>query len=66
MTIGLPDALTGFKTEITQLDGRKLSIKREEVTWPGMKLRIKGEGMPDYRDNTRKGNLVLTTSWKAF
>lgn len=66
MTISLPDALTGFKTEIKQLDGRKLSIKREEVTWPGMKLRIKGEGMPDYRDNTRKGNLVLTTSWKGF
>ena len=64
MTIGLPDALTGFRSEITQLDGRKLVIKRDEVTWPGMKLRIKNEGMPDYRDNTRVGNLVLTTSWK--
>lgn len=60
MTIGLPDALTGFRSEITQLDGRKLVIKRDEVTWPGMKLRIKNEGMPDYRDNTRVGNLVLT------
>jgi len=60
MTIGLPDAMTGFRSEITQLDGRKLVIKRDEVTWPGMKLRIKGEGMPDYRDNTRVGNLVLT------
>jgi len=60
MTISLPDALTGFETSVTQLDDRKIKIKREDVTWPGMKLRVKGEGMPDYRDHTRKGNLIIT------
>lgn len=60
MTISLPDALTGFETIVTQLDDRRIKIKREEVTWPGMKLRVKGEGMPDYRDNTRSGNLIIT------
>lgn len=60
MTISLPDALTGFETTVTQLDDRKIKIKRDEVTWPGMKLRVKGEGMPDYRDASRKGNLIIT------
>lgn len=60
MTISLPEALLGFQSTFTQLDGRKLSVKRDEVTWPGMKMRVKNEGMPDYRDNTRKGNLIIT------
>jgi len=60
MTISLPQALTGFSASFTQLDGRKLTVKREEVTWPGMKMRVKNEGMPDYRDNTRKGNMIIT------
>lgn len=60
MTISLNEALVGFSATFTQLDNRKLSIKRDEVTWPGMKMRVKNEGMPDYRDNTRKGNLIIT------
>jgi len=60
MTISLPQAMLGFQATFTQLDNRKLSIKRDEVTWPGMKMRVKNEGMPDYRDNTRKGNLIIT------
>ena len=45
MTISLPEALVGFQTTFTQLDGRKLSVKRDEVTWPGMKMRVKNEGI---------------------
>jgi len=60
MTISLVDSLTGFETSITHLDKRQVKIKRTEVTWPGMKMRIKNEGMPDYRDNTRKGYLIIT------
>ena len=53
-------SLTGFKTNVVALDGRKIGIKRDEITWPGMKMRVKGEGMPDYRDQSRKGNLIIT------
>ena len=60
VTINLNDALTGFKTNVVALDGRKIGIKRDEITWPGMKMRVKGEGMPDYRDQSRKGNLIIT------
>jgi len=60
MTISLVDALTGFETTITPLDNRQVKIKRADVTWPGMKMRIKNEGMPDYRDNTRLGYMVIT------
>jgi len=60
LTITLPEAMLGFQHTFKQLDGRKLSVKRDEVTWPGMKMRIRNEGMPDYRDNTRKGFLIIT------
>jgi len=60
MTISLPEALLGFTAKFTMLDGRALSVTRDEVTWPGMKMRVKNEGMPDYSNNTKKGNLIIT------
>ncbi|XP_065207767.1 dnaJ homolog shv [Planococcus citri] len=60
ITISLQDALVGFTTEIEQLDGRKIVIEREKVTWPGAKIKKKGEGMPNYENNNVKGNLYIT------
>jgi len=60
MTISLSQSLLGFETTFQHLDKRKLTIKRDEVTWQGMKMRIKNEGMPDYRDSNKKGNLIVT------
>lgn len=60
LTISLQDALVGFKTEIVQLDGRKILIERDTVTWPGAKIRKKGEGMPNYENNNLHGNLIIT------
>ncbi|XP_050530187.1 dnaJ homolog shv [Daktulosphaira vitifoliae] len=60
LTISLKDALVGFKTEITQLDGRKIIIEREKITWPGAKIRKKGEGMPNYDNNNLHGSLIIT------
>lgn len=54
------DALNGFKTEITQLDGRKIIIERDAITGPGVKIRKKGEGMPNYENNNLHGNLIIT------
>lgn len=60
ITISLQDALIGFTTHIEQLDGRKIAIEREKVTWPGAKIKKKGEGMPNYENNNIKGNLYIT------
>ncbi|XP_018914795.1 dnaJ homolog shv [Bemisia tabaci] len=60
VTISLQDALVGFKFDIQHLDGRKISIEREKITWPGARIRKKGEGMPNYHDNSQKGTLYVT------
>ncbi|XP_057304125.1 dnaJ homolog subfamily B member 11-like isoform X2 [Hydractinia symbiolongicarpus] len=60
VTISLVDALTGFDIEIPHLDGHKVNVHRDKVTWPGAKIKKKNEGMPNYNDNTKKGNLVIT------
>lgn len=56
----MQDALIGFRTEITQLDGRKIVIERDTITWPGAKIRKKGEGMANYENNNLHGNLIVT------
>jgi len=60
LSISLQDALIGFQTEIIQLDGRKILIERDTVTWPGAKIRKKGEGMPLYDNNNLYGDLIVT------
>lgn len=56
----MQDALVGFQTEIVQLDGRKIQIERSTVTWPGAKIRKRGEGMPYYENNNMHGDLIVT------
>lgn len=60
VTISLQDALIGFSMEITHLDGHKVSIVREKVTWPGARIRKKGEGMPSFDNNNLYGTLYIT------
>lgn len=60
VTISLQDALTGFEMEIDHLDGHKVQIAREKVTWPGSRLRKKDEGMINFDDNNVKGTLYVT------
>lgn len=35
-------------------------VTREKVTWPGARIRKKGEGMPNYENNNQKGLLYIT------
>jgi DnaJ-related protein SCJ1 len=42
----LIEALTGFNHSIKHLDGRNVSITRQEITPPGFKLTLLGQGMP--------------------
>lgn len=46
--------------EITHLDGHKVSIVREKVTWPGCRTRKKGEGLPNFENNNLFGTLYVT------
>lgn len=60
VTISLQDALVGFTLEIDHLDGHKVSIEREKVTWPGARIRKNGEGMPNYENNNLRGTMYIT------
>jgi len=60
ITISLQEALTGFTLDINHLDGHKVTVTREKVTWPGARIRKKGEGMPNYDNNNAKGILFIT------
>ena len=60
ITITLQDALNGFETEIEHLDKHKVKIVREKITWPGAKIKKKGEGMPNYENNNLRGDLYIT------
>jgi DnaJ family protein B protein 11 len=60
ITISLLDALNGFTMELPHLDGHKVKIKQEKVTWPGARIRKKGEGMPNYENNNILGSLYIT------
>lgn len=60
ITITLQDALVGFKLDIKHLDGHIVTVEREKVTWPGAKLKKKGEGMPNFDNNNLFGFLVIT------
>nr|ACO10834.1 DnaJ homolog subfamily B member 11 precursor [Caligus rogercresseyi] len=60
LTISLTNALNGFETEIEHLDGHKVKITREKITWPGARIRKKGEGMPNYDNNNLFGTLYVT------
>jgi len=60
VTISLMDALSGFEMDILHLDGHKVHVSREKVTWPGARIRKKGEGMPNYENNNLFGTLYVT------
>uniref|UniRef100_A0A914V7A0 DnaJ homolog dnj-20 n=1 Tax=Plectus sambesii TaxID=2011161 RepID=A0A914V7A0_9BILA len=60
VTVSLQDALNGFELDIDHLDGHKVHVSRDKVTWPGARIRKKDEGMPSYTDNNQKGILYIT------
>jgi DnaJ family protein B protein 11 len=60
ITIALVDALAGFTMDITHLDGHKVQVVRDKVTWPGARIAKKNEGMPNYENNNARGTLFIT------
>ena len=60
ITITLQDALNGFELELDHLDNHKVKITREKITWPGAKIKKVGEGLPNYENNHKVGDLYIT------
>lgn len=60
LTISLDQALNGFKMDIEHLDGHKVHITRDSITWPGSRIRKKDEGMISSEDLNKKGFLYIT------
>ena len=56
----MQDALNGFEMELDHLDKHKVKVSREKITWPGAKIKKKGEGMPSYENMNIKGDLYIT------
>lgn len=50
----------GFNLELKHLDGHMVSVSRDKITWPGARIRKKGEGMPNYENNNLHGTLYIT------
>lgn len=56
MPISLAEALLGFETVITHLDGRRLGLKHNKIVRPGEVYSVMGEGM---RTSFGTGDLLL-------
>merc|ERR1719234_1716445 len=61
MDVSLTEALTGLKKAVKTLDERTLVIQtvRGEVIKSGDLKRVRGEGMPQYRNPFEKGRLII-------
>ncbi|CAB3988015.1 dnaJ homolog subfamily B member 11-like [Paramuricea clavata] len=60
VTVSLVDALNGFEMDIQHLDGHKVRVTREKITWPGATIKKKEQGMPSYDNNNLFGDLFIT------
>jgi len=62
MTVGITEALCGFKIPIKHLDDRELLVtsKPGNIIEPGCKRILFEEGMPTHRNPQEKGNLYIT------
>lgn len=56
----MQDALLGFTLDIKHLDGHTVTIQRDKITKHGARIRKKGEGMPNYDNNSLHGSLYVT------
>lgn len=60
MTISLLDALVGFSRDVSHLDGHPVTLAAAGVTRPGDVQVVAGEGMPQFSNPERRGDLFVT------
>jgi len=63
VSISLKEALVGFTKRFTQLDGREIVIRTNNITKPGAVIQVAGEGMPHRGDATQFGDLYVQFSF---
>jgi curved DNA-binding protein len=59
LTISAIDAMLGKNVEITTVNNKKLEVKINPGTQPGQMLAIHGYGMPNIKNNSIVGKLIL-------
>lgn len=64
LNLSLVDSLTGFSRTIKTLEGKELSISTKNVTKPDQEIRYANRGMPNQKDPSRKGDLIIHTNVK--
>ncbi|XP_028764394.1 dnaJ homolog subfamily B member 13 [Neltuma alba] len=57
--ISLIEALTGYVTQLTTLDGRNLTIPINSIISPSYEEVVEAEGMPIPKEPSKKGNLRI-------
>ena len=57
--IGLKEALTGWETKVTTIDGKQLNVRGSGPTAPGYQETYPGLGMPLAKKPTERGNFVV-------
>jgi len=60
VTVSLQEALNGFELNIPHLDNHLVKVKRDKITWPGATIMKKGEGMANFENRHKLGNLYIT------
>lgn len=58
--IPLVKALTGCKLSIPLLGGEKMSLTIDDIIYPGFEKIVPEQGMPNTKNQGRRGNLKLT------
>jgi len=64
LEISVWDAILGNDVDVKNINGEIITIKIKEGTQPGTLLRVQSKGMPDLRNNSIKGNLLLSVKVK--
>ena len=60
LTLPLTTAMLGGEVTVTTLMGETLRLKVKEGTQADTKVRLKGKGMPVYKKETERGDLIVT------
>jgi hypothetical protein len=59
LSLSLGEALIGFSRTISMLDKKELIVSNKNVTRPDQEIRFPNRGMPNQKDPSVKGDLVI-------
>lgn len=59
LRVTLKESLSGFAKNVNHLDGEKVLIEQNGVSWPDSYVRIQGKGMPIHNSPGDKGDLMV-------